>query len=257
MKTLDEMIQTARVLRNPTLPRNSVMTQLSAPAWQPEYEKEPPLEQVSPEDFIPNPKSVVAALKGAPAMFGVGALKDWSPKFIEKLGVKEAATPGHFEGTFPSGRLTLPESTMALHNANFLRDEKRAAKKLVPPPPEVIDRINAAGNTLHGAGGTYLPYKAEGADYKEVPLSTFLTKHVGKANLKQMMQPDTGSATHAIGIQGIAHGVREDGTPIAVDDFRELLNGPSYVAAYTDSPNQTIWKITPDIMSLEDLWRKK
>lgn len=64
MKTLDEMIQTARALRNPVLPRNSVMAQSPASQWQPEYEQEPSLEQVSPEDFIPNPKSLVAALKG-------------------------------------------------------------------------------------------------------------------------------------------------------------------------------------------------
>jgi hypothetical protein len=48
------------------------MTRPAEPEWHPEYIQEPPLESVSPEDWIPNPKSVVAALKASPALFGLG-----------------------------------------------------------------------------------------------------------------------------------------------------------------------------------------
>lgn len=54
----------------------SVMSQPVEPAWQPEYVKEPPLESVSPEDLVPSPKSIIAALKGVGTMGGaVGAIK--------------------------------------------------------------------------------------------------------------------------------------------------------------------------------------
>lgn len=63
-------------LRKPgRAPEPSVMTRPAEPEWQPEYINEPPLESVSPEDWIPNPKSVVAALKGAPALLGMAKFK--------------------------------------------------------------------------------------------------------------------------------------------------------------------------------------
>ena len=75
MKPLEEMLLMQKALRQRRTP--SVMNQQSAPAWQPEYEKEPPLEQVSPEDFIPNPKTALAALKGIGPMVGaMGAMKN-------------------------------------------------------------------------------------------------------------------------------------------------------------------------------------
>ena len=73
----------------------SVMQRPPEPEWKPDYERVGghALENVSPEDFIPNPKSLVMALKGAP-MVAAGVLKSMNPTEFLRL----AAPFGHQGG---------------------------------------------------------------------------------------------------------------------------------------------------------------
>lgn len=85
----------------------SVMDQPSTPEWLPEYARqEVGLESVSPEDFMPSPKSLVAALKGAP--LALGAIRSMAPAEFLRL----AAPFGH-----QGGRQMDPKS-VAYHLAN-------------------------------------------------------------------------------------------------------------------------------------------
>jgi len=72
----------------------SVMQREPEPEWQPDYQRVGghALENVSPEDFIPNPKSAVMALKGIPAALGI--MKSMAPEEFLRL----AAPFGHQGG---------------------------------------------------------------------------------------------------------------------------------------------------------------
>lgn len=124
METLEAMLL-RRPRPGPLNQSGSVMASPSSPGWQPEYEKEPPLEQVSPEDFIPNPKTVVAALKGLPLAAGTIIGKGsqlWKPTHAAaaSMNLRAGANP---EGVWKQGYGVLP----------------------APNTPEIVSEISDAG----------------------------------------------------------------------------------------------------------------
>ena len=232
----------------------SVMSQPAEPP--PEINQDLPLEPVSPEDWVPNPKSLVAALKGGAGMLGaVGSMK-WPKEIIEALKIRKLDTPSYnswdankefpmpYELTLPVGRgraepntVFAGESTVDAHIKRYLSDVKDAKKKVTPPSENVLNLINSAGK-LH-YGGEYLPYGGRATvNYQEIPISKFMKKFpAGKEN---------NSYNYGIGIQGIAHGVSPDGKFMPLLSSKELTPG-SYVAGRTDdAADQTIWKLLED-----------
>jgi hypothetical protein len=102
VKPMDIALAQMRALQNPNM-SNSVMSRNNSSVWQPEYEKEPPLEQVSPEDFVPSPKSLIAALKGVSSMgagLGIRALGGGLHGLPMTSATKKFTSSGEFADQF-------------------------------------------------------------------------------------------------------------------------------------------------------------
>ena len=234
--------------------QNSVMVRPDeAP---PQINPDSPLENVSPEDWIPNPKSLIMALKGIPIL-AAGMIKSkpnaWSESVVRALNIKKLEEPTFasydkdkqfpqtYNITLPNGRnLDLPEGAVSAHVKAYEKSLKDANKKLVPPPKEELDRVNAAGNAAYGNEGSgYIPYGIPGMQthYQELTKDQFLKR------FPNVRADKTGDYNYSLGIQGLAHGVDKDGNFLPLHTSNEIQQGTT-VASHTETPfSQTIFKI--------------
>jgi hypothetical protein len=141
-QTVAQMQSNAKALRERPL-RGSVMSQPSQPA--PVLNEDLPLEQVSPEDFIPNPKSIAAAVaKGGAGLAGItsrDALREamayaQSLRGRQRDAVTAYATPGQKLHAFRvnellrSGKPLSPEDA---EGVGLISDALRKAPKTDTP----------------------------------------------------------------------------------------------------------------------------
>ena len=158
MKPLDKALLEMQALRNPRMAA-SVMGKTPAP--DPYYghpsQVEPGLEAVSPEDFVPNPKSVVAALKalGPAAMLGMVGKK--TPRKMTEFEQRHMIAQKNAALPVEQGGLGLSPNNTAMDRAKALGYEKGWGHG--SPDPTITQlRSSELGSEGRGAYATdYLP----------------------------------------------------------------------------------------------------
>ncbi len=172
MKPLEEMLIAQKALRQRRTP--SVMNQAPAPAWQPEYEKEPPLEAVSPEDFIPNPKSLAALVaKGGAGLAGITSKEalQAARQYANSLKGKERDALVHYTNT---------ESPWHAGEVNY------ALRKGLPIPPDAQEYINTLTNVLRKSPKADTPFEL----YRGMPREAAMAGKVDPGFMSVTTDPD-------------------------------------------------------------------
>ncbi len=203
METLESMLL-RRPRPGPLNQSGSVMTQAPQEGWKPEYEKEPPLEQVSPEDFIPNPKTAIAALKGMPLVAGTFLGKNsplWDPNraAAAELRLAGGEAPESVWRALRTGRLPEGQMTQEISDAGTKVDLAKlnstpaltyhAAPDVIKGPvmgvhPDFQNYLIQMNPNMKGVGGRH-----------------WATKKLIELNPKMVTDPDTATSVilHELG----------------------------------------------------------
>lgn len=213
-------------LRHPSpssVPMPSIMREVSEP--EPYIglptQKEPGLESVSPEDLIPNPKTLVAVLKGAPLVLGAVKSKVSELSMLNEAGKKLFGKEA--SGYLPYGAGTA--KSKPLHK--FIKED-------------VLDTFNDE------------PYNLFPDMDGSVSLSQLPRDELSR-RLKEHLRDDK-SFNYLLGIQGLAHGVdTQTGQALHLNNVGELLGKKTFVGAHTDTPTHSLYRLSDSSKSVDEL----